>query len=269
MPIGTAQPTQEEQKLVRYHLIDCLSPNKMYSAGRFVQYCKEEIPYIHKRGCIPFVVGGTYFYINALLYGLLDEPPISESLKKQINSFDSNQLVKELKVHDPQSLSVIHPHNLQRLRRALLISLTSGRPFSSFHREGGIVDEYNIFAWSLTMPRKELYLKINRRTKKMLEGGWPQEVISLFKKGYDDSSPGLWSLGYPEIIAFLKTKEFTVDNILHEELTILIDKISQKTRNFAKKQLTWFNNQMILKRLDRIQAKNTIVDCVLEFVDEK
>ncbi len=268
MPIGTAQPTQEERKSVRHHLIDCLSPAQVYSAGHFAQYCRKEIQCIYNRGSTPFVVGGTYFYINALLYGLLDEPSIPEGLKKKIIFFDSSQLVKELKNYDPQSLKVIHPHNLQRLRRALLVSMASGRPFSSFRREGGIISEYNIFAWTLTMPREELYQRINVRTKKMLERGWLNEVISLFKKGYDESSPGLRSLGYPEIIAFLQKKGFIIENIRNEELTSLTNAISQKTRNLAKRQLTWFNNQMILKKIDCVQAKNTIVARMLEFVNE-
>ncbi len=265
MSIGTAQPTKIEQKLIKYHLVGCISPGDVYSAGSFVKYCKREIPFIQSRNSIPFIVGGTYFYIHSLLYGLLNEPFIPNELRKEVNSFDSNQLMKKLQVYDPLSLKVIHPNNLQRLKRALLISIAGGKPFSSFKREGGILNNYDIYAWTIDISRDDLYRNINIRTKQMLQSGWLKEVKSLFEKGYNESSPGLKSLGYPEIVNFLKFNQVHIDNISSIKFMSLIEKVTQKTRNFAKRQLTWLKYQDLLKKIDYARAKNRIDSCILKF----
>ena len=153
----------------------------------------------------PIIVGGSYFYIDALLHGLLKEPTISPELRLEVKHLPEGELGERLKKIDPISTEKIHPQNTQRLRRALLVSLASGEPFSSFKREGGILSDYFIHAWSLDIPRKLLYERINLRCQKMLANGWIQETKSLLEKGYRMvDSPGLQSLGYKEIVEFLK-----------------------------------------------------------------
>ena len=265
MPIGTSQPTAEEQDRIKYHLVACVEPNELYSAGAFAKYCKKEIPLIQSRGNIPFVVGGTYFYIDALLNGLLDEPAIPDELKEEVNSLDADEVLRELKQKDPGALEKIHPNNLQRLKRALLISIAAGRPFSSFRREGGIKDQYDLVAWTLELPRETLYEKINLRTKKMMESGWLKEAQALLDKGYHPHSPGLKSVGYSEVICFLKGSGrgsgLHPDDVAPEKLASLTEKVAQKTRNFAKRQLVWlngFSQKRLLKKIDHTQAKKNI-----------
>ena len=139
MQIGTAQPSGQALSEAPYHLVGFLDPSEKYSAGRFLKDCKEKISEIYTRKHIPLITGGSFFYIKALWDGLMEEPRISTELQKEVENMAPEQIEMELEKADPKSFKRIHKNNLQRRRRALLVSISAKRPFSSFEKRGGYI----------------------------------------------------------------------------------------------------------------------------------
>ncbi len=234
MDIGTAKPTLEEQNKIPHHLIDIKYPNEKYSAGEFAQDAEQNINEIIARNHIPLIVGGTGFYIKALLDGLSPIPQVPSEIRRKIQQLaqkqDTQSLYNKLLSVDRISAENIHPNDTKRIIRALEVYQYTGKPISYFWNVQP-KRNYQSLVIFITQQRESLYQKINNRVDKMMELGLVDEVKQLVKMGYKKEDPGMKSVGYQELIDYLDGRH---------KLEEAIELIKQHTRNFAKRQFTWF-----------------------------
>ncbi len=236
LDIGTAKPSVNEQKKIRHHLIDIIEPNENYSAGDFVQQASVLIKKIHATDKTPIICGGTMFYIKSLQEGIFKAPQIPDYirqiLKDEAAENGSEVLYKELISVDPASAKRTDPNDLNRIIRALEIYRYTSRTITEFWQENPAENnDFIFFNIILLEDRKILYKRIENRIDKMLERGLIEEFQYLVEKGYNEHSPGLNTVGYKELFAWQKNEM---------DFSECIRKIKQHTRNYAKRQLTWY-----------------------------
>jgi len=240
--IGTAKPLPEERGGLLHHLFEELSIFEEMNAGKFVEKADSIVKEIFQRGNLPIFVGGTGLYLRAFEYGLFKvevNPEIRKRLKEEAQR-DLKRLYEELKERDPEYAKKIHPHDKVRIIRALEVIYSTSKPFSEFHQKNPFFQKkrYTIFKIGLLLPREELYDKINKRVLAMLERGWLKEVEELLKKYGDEIFQRIKAIGYYELYQVIKG-ELTLD--------AAISLIQKKTRNYAKRQLTWFRKEKDLE----------------------
>jgi tRNA dimethylallyltransferase len=231
MNIGTAKVTSEEAKGVPHHLIDFKDLTEEYNAAYFANDADKLIAKKNKK---MLVVGGSVFYIQALLYGVTQAPPTDEIVRQKLleeSEEDLPKLYNELLEKDPQAIFKIHPHDKYRLVRALTAIRSTGKPYSSFKK--ALAGKYTPRCFVISVPRAEVYERINSRVDLMVKNGLFEEVDAILKMGYDPKLKALNTVGYKEVIDFFSGK------LTREEC---IEKIKKETRNFAKRQLTWFKS---------------------------
>lgn len=241
--IGTASPTEADKKLIPHHLFNFLEPTKQFSAGLFIRACREIIEQVHSRGKTPLLVGGAFFYIKALWDGLLQEPETPDELKSEVFNLQLPEVLRQLKKFDQISFDKIQHQNDHRLRRALLISRAGNKPFSSYQPEGGLFNHYRFQNFYLARDREEIYQRINKRVRRMFREGLLDEVRWL-QDNYANTCPAMNTIGYKQFISK------PVDEVTSLGLNEIETEIARLTRNFAKRQLTWFRNETRLKRID-------------------
>lgn len=236
MPIGTAKPTASEQAKVRHHLLDLLAPDQSSSAAEFALAADQALQEIWQRDRRPLIVAGSGLYLQALLYGLMPAPPAHPPLRQVLRAYADRHgtpaLHDWLKRLDPAAAADYHPHDRIRIVRAIEITTLTGVPFSTHrqrHQQQGA--RYPFVAIGLTRCRVELDQRIAARTEAMLAAGWLDEVEGLLARGYHRSSHAMNSLGYRELLAYL-------DGQMSWSETV--QAIVKSTRQFAKRQLTWF-----------------------------
>ena len=232
--IGTAKASVKNRQSVPHHFVDILNPDENYSAGQFKKNAEKVIRKLHSNGKRAIVTGGTGLYINALARGLSmaapSDPEIREKLQKR--SQKEGSLYNELLKLDPEAAKKIKPADTFRTERALEVYYLTGKPISSFQSsDKHETNKYDVLYLVLTMDRSLLYQRINERVDRMIKKGLVKEVNSIIAKGYSDQLKPFKSLGYKEIVQHLK-KELTLEQA--------VENIKKKTRNFAKRQLTWF-----------------------------
>ena len=235
MDIGTAKPTLKEQKLVQHHQLDLIDPDEHYSAGQYERDTSRIIKQIQERSHLPIVVGGTGLYYRALMYGISNIPEIPESVRREVLSWKkehgTSYCWKQLQKHDRQGAERLHPNDTARILRNLEVVLATGTTLSTFQQQQPFGDaSYHFLAVALKWKRQVLYERINQRTRKMLEFGWIAEVESLLSRYSPDLKP-LQAIGYREIVQYLKKKL---------EWEPLLQEIQKRTRQYAKRQMTWF-----------------------------
>ena len=238
MDIGTAKPTLKEQKLVQHHQLDLIDPDEHYSAGQYERDTSRIIKQIQERSHLPIVVGGTGLYYRALMYGISNIPEIPESLRKEVLSWQeehgTSYCWKQLQKHDPQGADRLHQNDTARILRNLEVVLATGTTLSTFQLQQPFGEaRYQFLAVALEWERHVLYERINQRTLKMLEFGWIAEVESLLSRYSPDLKP-LQSIGYREIVQYLQNKL---------EWEPLLQEIQKRTRQYAKRQMTWFSRE--------------------------
>ncbi|MCF7918795.1 MAG: tRNA (adenosine(37)-N6)-dimethylallyltransferase MiaA [Candidatus Cloacimonetes bacterium] len=238
LDIGTAKPDSETRDRIKYHLLDIVSPDEDYNAGQFRLDALECLNDIWGRGKIPFVVGGTGFYISALVNGLAAIPPISSETRKQVSTLiehsSPTEIYSFLRQVDAEAAAGIEMNDLHRQQRALEVFTETGTPLSAFWKAGQNKFEYNYLNILFTRDRIKLYDRINRRVDLMLEAGLTEEIKWLLNNGYKESDPGLNSVGYREFFPWLKNEV---------SLAETVEKVKQHSRNYAKRQLTWYRKQ--------------------------
>jgi len=265
MDIGTAKPSLTEREMVKHHLIDIIEPHEQFSVAEFQRLADEAILEIHNKGKLPVICGGTGLYIKAVIdrFAFSDKGK-DENLRGQLSEKARNQgtehLHEILAQVDPDSAQKIHPRDEKRIIRALEVYYTEGKPISTQVEETRPKDSrYRTCMIGLFMPREDLYQKINERTELMIKEGFVEEVRSLLTK-YSPEAPGLQILGYREII-----------NYLYENATLedTVESIKKQTRNYAKKQLTWFRRDERINWFD-IQKNQLLVfeEFVYKFLQE-
>ena len=240
MDIGTAKITAAEMQGVRHHLIDILDPGEDFNVVLFKEYALKAMEGIYSRGRIPIVVGGTGFYIQALLYDIdFEENDNDMSYREELQNLASlhgNSYIHDMLAKvDPESAKKIHENNVKRVIRALEFYKKTGTKISE-HNEAESQKEspYNFEYFVLCDDRAKLYDKIDRRIDIMLEDGLVDEVRGLVAEGYDRSLVSMQGLGYKEIIDYLQGR-CSFDEAVYT--------LKRDTRHFAKRQITWFKRE--------------------------
>lgn len=254
MDIGTAKPDASELSVVKHHLIDFLDPSVTYSAGDFFGHTQKLIAEILERGNLPIIIGGTGLYIDTLIKGIFNGPSRDDVLRglldKVIERKGVSWLYSYLKQIDPVYAEKISENDRQRIIRAIEVYKKIGMSFSEAHKQLMILPDYEYEVFILNRDRADLYSDINLRVVKMFEAGWLDEVSNLMKLGYSVDNPSFKAIGYREIAALIK------DNGDNELLVSLIQK---KTRNFAKRQLTWFRHMENVTTIQLDQSEKQIL----------
>lgn len=240
--IGSAAPTREEMQDIPHHLIGIRDLKDDISAGIYISSALPVIEKIERSGKTPIVVGGTNFYVDALINGLSPVPAADEEtmriFEEKFRSVSTEELFEELQKTDPEwAENISSPNDRQRIKRGLFVAKTTGRTLSEWNRMARINAYSGKFtAFGIRIPREKLYENINLRTRIMLESGLVGEVRAINEKGFDSSNcKALNSIGYIETERYLKGGIASI-----EELSELI---AQNTRHLAKRQLTWLRNR--------------------------
>jgi tRNA dimethylallyltransferase len=236
MDIGTAKPTPEEQKRVRHHLIDLVTPDQPFHAAQYRMLGRKAIDQLSEYGKPILVVGGTGLYIKALTQGIFKSPKIDpfvrEKLKQEAEEKGGDFLYQRLKRVDPDTASHLHPHDLFRTIRALEVFDSTGVPISFYRKQHRFGERpYLTLKIGLETDRKALYHQIEERVDRMIEKGFLQEVKRLMEMGYHYQLKPMKSLGYKQMVQFLLKKI---------EWAEAIRQIKRNTRHYAKRQWTWF-----------------------------
>ena len=240
MDIGSAKIKYEEMQGIKHHLIDVLDPTEEFNVSLFQSLVKKSMVEIYEQGRIPILVGGTGFYIQAILYDIDFTKESSEkNTRKALTDFlherGADALFERLKEVDPKSAEAIHPNNTKRVIRALEYFYDTGELISVHNeRERKKESPYNFVYFVLNDKRDLLYQRIDRRVDLMMEQDLVSEVESLKKMGCNSEMTSMQGLGYKEILSYLNGEN---------SLTEAVDKIKRNTRRFAKRQLTWFRRE--------------------------
>lgn len=240
MNIGSAKITPEEMDGVVHYLVDELEPDEEFHVVRFQQMAKQALEQIYAKGKIPIVVGGTGFYIQALLYDIdftdnQKEDGYRLTLEQEAARYGADYLHEKLRRVDEAAAKQIHKNNIKRVIRALEFYHETGRKISE-HNEAERAKEspYQFAYFVLTDDRQKLYERIDRRVDQMMEQGLVEEVSALREKGYTRDMVSMQGLGYKEILDYLNG-ECTLEEAVYT--------IKRDTRHFAKRQLTWFKRE--------------------------
>ncbi len=238
MDIGTAKPAAPEQARVPHHLIDVAWPDEDYSLAQYVHAASDAVADILKRGRTPLFVGGTGLYLRGLLRGVFQGPPadweLRRTLEAQAEEHGPHWLAEQLRQVDPVTAAKLHPNDRRRIVRALEVFRLTGQPLSALQTQEPLPPEQRprgVF-W-LEVPRDWLYQRINDRVDSMIQRGLVDEVQRLLSSSHPPARTARQALGYAEIIGYLEDRY---------SLAEAIDTIKTRSRQFAKRQHTWFRN---------------------------
>ncbi|MFR3231637.1 MAG: tRNA (adenosine(37)-N6)-dimethylallyltransferase MiaA [Anaerostipes caccae] len=268
MNIGTAKIMPEEMDGIPHYLVDELEPDEEFHVVRFQQMAKRAAEKIYEKGKIPIVVGGTGFYIQALLYDIdFSEEDADrgyrDRLKKLAEEKGNGYLHRMLAEVDPESAQAVHENNIKRVIRALEFYEKTGTKIS-MHNEQERTKEscYNFVYFVLTHERKILYDRINQRVDRMIEAGLIDEVRQLACEGYTKDMVSMQGIGYKEVFDYLEGKQ---------DLAETAERIKKDTRHFAKRQLTWFRREKEVTMINRqdYRMEDEILAFMLEKIREK
>ncbi|MFO0754638.1 MAG: tRNA (adenosine(37)-N6)-dimethylallyltransferase MiaA [Thermodesulfovibrionales bacterium] len=244
MDIGTAKPSPEERGAIRHHMVDIVEPWEFYSTGEYVRKVENIISGLHGKGKIPLVVGGTGLYIKAMTRGIFTGPSADRELRNALlheEEQTAGSLHERLRTLDPGAALRIEPADTRRIIRALEVCIRSERPMTELHEELTRPLPYDFIKVGITRDRKELYRMIDRRVDAMMEQGLldeVREVVSLIRaKGplqKLEDYPSLQAIGYKEIARHL-SGELSLDEA--------VALVKQRSRNYAKRQFTWFRKE--------------------------
>lgn len=263
LDIGSAKITVEEMQGIKHYLIDCLNPDEEFGVNIFQAMAKNAINEIYSHGNIPIIVGGTAFYIQALLYDIDFTEENNESheyrdmlLASVTDEQTAISLWEELNNTDPEYAASVHYNNTKRVSRALEYYHNTGKLFSEYNKEQSLRESpYNYLYFALNDDRALLYERINRRVDIMIKNGLIDEVKKLISNGYSGKLNSMSSIGYKEICEYL-------DGIT--TLENAIESIKQNSRHYAKRQLTWLRRERDVIFVERQQFSDN--ESILEFL---
>lgn len=269
MDIGSAKISREEMEGIPHHLVDILDPREAFNVVSFQQMARKAIEEIYIRGHIPILVGGTGFYIQAVVRDIdftesEDDPAFRAACDKLVQKEGPEALHNQLKEIDPASALAIHPHNSKRVIRALEYYHLTGRPISAHNREQQQKESPYVFSYFvLNDERAQLYRQIDRRVDGMLAGGLLDEVRRLAAMGCGRQSVSMQGLGYKELLDYLEGE------IGYEEA---VYRIKRDTRHFAKRQITWFKREkdvIWVNKPDFGYDNRKILDYMIEHIKKR
>ena len=237
LDIGTAKPSPDERSRVPHHLIDVVGLTEPFDAAQFARRAADAVTEIQGRGRIPILCGGTGLYFRAFIQGLGDAPPANESLRKELEATPLADLIKELEARDPATFQAIDRQNPRRVIRAVEVIRQTGKPFSS-QRAAWTGEESTGRAedrfFALSRPQAELMERIDARVDGMFERGLVAETEQLLAIGLQQNQTAMQAIGYRQVAEHLRGERSLSD-------TIALVKV--RTRQFAKRQRTWFRHQ--------------------------
>ncbi|MGL5950985.1 MAG: tRNA (adenosine(37)-N6)-dimethylallyltransferase MiaA [Cetobacterium sp.] len=230
MDIGTAKISEQEMDGVVHHMLDIVEPIKKYSVGDYQRAADEILNDLEDKNIL--LVGGTGLYIDSVVRGLSALPESNPIIREKLMEEDGEELFRILKEVDPESAESIHPNNKRRVERAVEVFYQTGEKFSTLSKKNIKGNNCKFLKVALERDRDYLYERINLRVEIMVRNGLLEEVKSLYEK-YGDNLKKINIIGYTEIISYLNN-EMTLDEA--------IDLIKKNSRNYAKRQFTWFKN---------------------------
>ena len=236
MNIGTAKITEVEMQGIKHYMISLVSPEERYSVSAYKKEAEAAIEEILAKGKVPIVVGGTGLYIESLIYGIeFQDEKVDEEYRNKLNELAEKEGLEELyskaKEIDPKAMEKISQNDKKRIIRVLEIYHKTGKTKTEQDLESRKKElKYNYKLFAITMDRKLLYEKIEKRIDMMLEQGLIEEVESI-KNKYNKFPTAMQGLGYKEVVEYLENE------LTKEEM---IEKLKKETRHYAKRQLTWF-----------------------------
>lgn len=264
MDIGSAKITKEEMQGIPHHLIDFIEPYENFSAAEYKKHAQKTIDEILERRNMPILAGGTGLYINSLIYNYgftaaAKDDNYRDLLMEQSETLGKEYVHRLLKDVDIESYNRLYPNDLKRVVRALEVYKLTGNTISDYSKNEDIYNiPYKIYYFVLTMNREELYNRINMRVDNMIEKGLVEEVIKLKNMGYNSDMQAMKGIGYKEILFYLDGK------ITLEEA---INMIKQGSRNYAKRQLTWFRKDNRVNWIDKDKFSNE--EEIIEYIMNK
>ena len=254
MDIGSAKIRQSEMQGIPHHLVDVLDPKERFDVTVFQRLAKEAIEAICERGKIPIMVGGTGFYLQAVLYDVdftetREDALLRESLYRYAKEYGAEALHERLFSVDPESAEAIPAGNVKRVARAIEFYELSGQKISEHNdRERKKEPPYDYRFFVLNLDREKLYRRIDERVDSMMESGLLSEVERLKEYGCTRDMTSMQGLGYKQLFAYLEG-ETTLDEA--------VGRIKRETRHFAKRQITWFKREPRAEWID-IEKENLI-----------
>lgn len=247
MDIGTAKVSKEERFKIPHHLIDARDLHETFNVVDFYQECLQSLREIFAKGHAPIVVGGTGFYIHALLYGPPSGPPstpeVRSFLEKEMQEKGSHLLYERLRAFDPEYAKTITQSDRHKIIRALEIISITQQKVSSFQPSTDVLN-YDFRCWFLYMPREILYPLIEKRCDKILEDGFIEEVRALRSEGLESNLSASQAIGYRQCLEYLKTQQ------TDEDFQRFVREFKKASRHYAKRQFTWFRKEPLFRWLD-------------------
>jgi tRNA dimethylallyltransferase len=249
MDIGTAKPGAEQLRRVKHWLVDIVDPDTEYSCFRFSKDASAIIRQRAEAGIPTLLCGGSGLYFKSLFSGLGPEVGGSEEIRRkyweQARMLGDQSVFDELARVDPCTAAGSHPSNVKRNIRALEVYHTTGETLSELKKQARGPVDIEFLVVVCGMPRHELYQRINQRVDVMVKNGLMDEFKRLRERGHDGSAPGMQCVGYKELFAVEKNES---------DFNQAIEKIKQDTRNYAKRQITWFRHQVDGHEIDMRQG---------------
>ncbi len=239
MDIGTAKPTRDERARVPHHMLDIRKPQEEYSVAEYVRDAGECIAGITSRGHVPVLVGGTGLYLRAMrtpmtLGSSAKDVTVRAHYQQILDTEGAVHLHALLAQRDPDAARQLHPNNTRRVIRALEVLELTGQPFSAQRMPETGESPYRMMVFGTAWPREALYQRIDMRVQRMVTVGLVDEVRALLDGGVPEMAQAMQGLGYKEMIPFLRGETTLTDTIEH---------IARRTRNYAKRQMAWFNRE--------------------------
>jgi len=255
MNVATGKPTPDQQRIAPHHLIDILDPDEVFSAAEFAEEAIPIIKGIHQKGAAPLVVGGSFLYLKALLWGFFEAPPKSDDIRARLRDeaqrLGGGSLHKRLMQLDPETANRIHPNDRVRLIRALEICETTGRTVSELRMEQPSPNEglFSATIFALTMGRAALNAVIDTRVDNMFANGFVREVQGLLDAGYAPSLNSFSSLGYRHVSDFISGL-LTLDQA--------VQATKAQTRRYARKQTLWLKQDWGFEFMSAENAESNV-----------
>jgi tRNA dimethylallyltransferase len=239
MDIGTAKPTPKECAAIPHHVVDVCEVNEVFDAKRFVELASSAISNLKSRGKAALIVGGTGLYIRALRRGLFEGPSRDPKLRARLERKSADELFAELQRVDPRTAARIDRHNPRRVVRALEVFHATGRSISDLQIQW--VQDEPSSGFCLNRERQDLHARIERRIDEQIAAGWVEEVRRLLAHGLEQNATAMQAAGYRELVAHLQGKL---------SLAVAVALIKTRTRQLAKRQLTWFRREPGLRYVE-------------------
>lgn len=260
MDIGSAKVSKDEMRGVPHHLIDVVNPDSSFSVSEYKDLGTKAIKEINDQNKLPIIAGGTGLYINSLTCNMnFSETEKDDKYRDYLEALSEehgNEYVHNmLQDIDPISFKDIHPNNRKKVIRALEVYKLTGKPFSSYNSgEDFYKTDYDVHYFVLTMDREKLYSRINYRVDLMMEKGLLEECIKLKEMGYNSSMQSMQGIGYKELLYYLEGSV---------SLDEAVNMIKQGSRNYAKRQLTWFRRDPRVKFLDKDKLSDEEIETII------